>query len=201
MWSSVSVRKSIPAGTLAIVAGAVMFPTHMDTSTTLGYSNVFHNQQSSSYNNGRWVSIDLNKLRQHEEMPLVGAADIISLVKVTLGLPNKDIASIFGVTRQTLHAYANSTDSTQKVKSSTLERAKTLQELIQEVRQILPHSPGAMAKNYTADGCSLLDLLTADALDINKILRHSTMLAEKMNQIPSSSSSDNNTLYSLTRSA
>lgn len=199
MWNSASAMKSLPASAI-LMAGSVMFQTHMVSATFPSSYDVFHDQDSSNYDNGRWHSVNLYGQQRSEEPTLVGIADIISFVKMSLGLPNKDIAAIFGVTRQTLHSYVTDAGTTQSIKPSTRERVITLYEVIKEVTLMFSHSPGAMSKNYMIAGCSLLDLLIAEKLDITKILQHSKLLAEKMDKIPSSSSKDDSTLHSLTRS-
>lgn len=200
MWNSTSVQEKYPVGVL-FIAGAVIFQTHMGLSGAPSSYNVFHDQSSSNYDNGRWTSSNFNHVvHSSEKQSLIGIADIIAFVKVSLGLPNKDVASIFGVTRQTLHAYVTEEGVTQSIKSSTRERMINLHEIIKEISKVFPHSPGAMSKNFTLDGCSLLDLLMAETLDIMKIVQHSKSLAERMSKIPSSSSKDDSTLFGLTRS-
>ena len=100
-------------------------------------------------------------------------------VKVTLGLPNKDIVSIFKVSRQTLHSYKNSNDQ-HAVNSSTKERALLLSKIIAEISPKFNRSPGAMAKNYVMDGKSLLDLLSEPKLDIPSIVKISSSLSDKI---------------------
>ncbi|WP_429103874.1 hypothetical protein [Aeromonas hydrophila] len=199
MWNSASAIKNSPASAV-IMAGAVMFQTHAGVISHPTTYDVLHDQNSSNYDNGRWASYNFHGTKPSKEKQLLGISDIISFVKVSLGLPNKDIASIFGVTRQTLHSYATEAEISQSMKSSTRDRVIALHEIIKAISPLLPHSPGAMSKNFTIEGSSLLDLLTSETLDTSKILHHSQLLADKMNKIPASHSKDGTTLFNLTRS-
>lgn len=111
---------------------------------------------------------------------MISIADLIEFVKVSLGLPNNDIAKIFRISRQTLYAYKNSASDQHTVDASNKERALILSGIINEIRPKFPYSPGAMAKNYMMDGKSLVDLLSADELNIPSIVRIADSLASKI---------------------
>ncbi|WP_421189117.1 hypothetical protein [Aeromonas sanarellii] len=198
MWNSAAVRQSA-SDNVTHQAGVAVFKTHMNISTLPCSYVVIHDQSVSNYFNSGWSSYSAPRVDLHVDQPLVGIADIILNVKEVLGLPNKDVASIFGVTRQTLHSYVTEEGVSQFIKTNTRERVFTLHEIIKEVSPLFTQSPGAMSKNFIVDGSSLLDLFKAEKLDIVKILSHSRSLAEKMSKIPSSTSRDDNTLFGLTR--
>jgi hypothetical protein len=115
-----------------------------------------------------------------EQQGILGISDIIEMVKVCLGLPNKDMARIFGISRQTLYAYKNSTGEHHAVNASNKERALTLVGIIKEIQSSFDRSPGAMAKNFMVDGKSLLDLMSEPELKVKDILFLADKLAEKM---------------------
>lgn len=155
---------------------------------------------SSNISGEQWSSVGVSKATEsYGEIDVLGISDIVDSVKVALGLPNKDIASIFGVSRQTLHSYKNSTDE-HTVNSSNKKRALTLSEIIDEISPKFDRSPGAMAKNYTRDGKSLLDLLSESNLNIAEIVRLADSLSEKMSSnLPKNTATNEVSLRQLTK--
>lgn len=125
-------------------------------------------------------------------------AEIILLAKDSLGLPNKDIASILRVSRQTLHTYKDSNTS-QTLNLMTMKRAITIDGVMKKIAPKFRRSPGAMAKNFTFEGESLLQLLESDELNVDKIVSLADKLSESMNSVSHSNSINNDTLHSLTR--
>ena len=116
-------------------------------------------------------------------------------------MPNKDIAKIFGVTRQTLYNYLKQSDKNSVINPNTLERSLMLKKVAKNLSGIFNKSPGAMAKNFTIEEQSLLDLLSEEDLNIDKISIFAVKLSKRMSQHSSSSDSVSNniTLMELTR--
>ncbi|ELI5735573.1 hypothetical protein RRK63_004316 [Vibrio fluvialis] len=179
MWTTTSSNTKIAS--TALVLGAMCFNTHAAVDVDSIVESQYDVIYSSNIHGHNWSSVGITRQNKHQqEQSVLGMADIVAMVKVSLGLPNKDIARIFGVSRQTLHAYKNSTDEHHTVNASKKERALTLSEIIKEIQPKFARSPGAMAKNYMMDGKSLLDLLSEPELNITDIVRLADNLAEKM---------------------
>lgn len=135
------------------------------------------------------------------EQDVLSVGEMAQLIKESLGLPNKDIARILRVTRQTLHNYVTQNDE-QTANASNRSRVLELYDAVGILRGKLPYSPGAMAKNYFVDGDSLLDLLSNEELDVEKIEILSRELAKKLNQNKEEGAEVNSaTLYQLTKHA
>ncbi|QXO17210.1 hypothetical protein [Vibrio ostreae] len=167
--------------TASVIALSMAFNTHANIddieTAVLPQRDVLY---SSNILGHQWSSVGVYEQADYEKnTDILSIADIVNSVKVTLGLPNKDIASIFKVSRQTLHSYKNSNDQ-HAVNSSTKERALLLSEIITEISPKFNRSPGAMAKNYVMDGKSLLDLLSETKLDIPSIVKISNSLSDKL---------------------
>lgn len=125
---------------------------------------------------------------QEEQHKLLCVADIIRKVKVDLGLSNKDIATIFSISRPTLYAYLDDSEREHTIKQNIRDRASVIDRIITEISIIFERSPGAMAKNFKLDGESLFDLLKQSELNQEKILNISSHLAARMKEHSSSSS-------------
>lgn len=202
MWNSCSpVQKTIKG----VVFSAFCFSTHVANSDAESFIDQWISSgPRSNLSEKHWVSINLDNMADSSlSTEVTGVADIITRVKMTLGLPNKDIADIFRVTRQTLHSYAKNTDVEHAINKSTLERALLVNEIIKEISAKFGKSPGAMAKNYTIDGFSLLDLMSAPEIDIKQVISFSSKLSIEMaRRTQSKTPLDNdNALYELTRSS
>ncbi|MCM0613727.1 hypothetical protein KFJ24_14675 [Marinobacter sediminum] len=125
----------------------------------------------------------------------VGITDVIADLKLSLGLPTKDIAAILQVSRQTLYAYQKSAEAQNTMNKSTKERSMEVYALIKSVNQILPKSPGPLAKNVLGpNGKSLFDLLSSSTLDGRAIENMARELADRMTK----SEAKNSHLYSQT---
>ena len=158
-----------------------------------------HKQVVSNLLDNSWNSANPTTNSNISDTQLLNIAEIIGFVKTSLGLPNKDVAAIFSVTRQTLHTYAKDADTSQTLNPMTRERALTLNGIVKEIAPKFSRSPGAMAKNYTFEGESLLQLLESDELNVDKIVSLADKLSESMNSVSHSNSINNDTLHSLTR--
>ena len=176
--TTASANKTTTATALAL--SMMCFNTHAQISIdsiTPPQSEVIY---SSNILGEQWSTVGVsNPTESYDGVDVLGISDIVDTVKVALGLPNKDIANIFGVSRQTLHSYKNSTDE-HAVNSANKKRALALSDIIVQISPKFIRSPGAMAKNYTVNGKSLLDLLSEPNLDIDEIIRLSDSLSEKM---------------------
>ncbi len=138
---------------------------------------------SNEYEKGvGWRSSKSNELNNREEntAELTHIAEVISKVKIATGLPNKDIADIFKVTRQTLYTHLKKSDQKHKINQQTISRMADLEKIIVRISPLFSRSPGAMAKNYLLNGVSLFDLLKEDNLNTGKIFSLAEALVVKM---------------------
>ena len=77
--------------------------------------------------------------------------------------------------------------------SASLHRHETQSlEVLESIKDNFEKSPGAMAKNYTIDNSSLLDLLSVQNLEVNKIQTISRELGKKLSSTASSGQTNNN---------
>ncbi|MCZ7836160.1 hypothetical protein [Atlantibacter hermannii] len=201
MWNSTSSFKSNMIAALAVVGGAVIVNSHNASNPTLNIHPLLHTQSISNAFDDFWSTVATDKKVDGSGEQIVGISEIIALTKTTLGLPNKDIAEIFGITRQTLHNYANGGDLNQSLNKNTRQRALALRQIIGDIRVFFKHSPGAMAKNYTIEGKSLLNCLVSHDLNYDEIKFFASQLAARMESNQATFKADDKTLYSLTRSA
>jgi len=161
----------------------------------------FNNEQKTSITNfckGHWLTSNTETKLINNTSELIGVSDIIKQVKIGMGLPNKEIAKIFGVTRQTLY---NHLKSDANVNANTRQRSMILKSIFDKLTAIFEKSPAAMAKNFTMNEQSLLDLLSKEELEFEKIIDFSKALNKRMYQHNSVSNSVSNdiTLIELTR--
>jgi len=165
-----------------IVAGAMAFNTYaaidelpqLDLAKTSEKVNNLHGNVWLSTNAYTQNDID-NKVQE-----IIGVSDVIKKVKVNLGLPNKDVAQVFGVTRQTVHNYTKQSEIKHTVNADTLERTQQLDEIFINLNEIFSKSPGAMAKNFTIQGESLLNLLSKKELNADQIASFACQLEKRM---------------------
>ncbi len=204
-WTTTEKKSTLPV----IIMGALAFNTCVSANELL-YSDVerlpdYTDEKSVKIRNlsgDHWLTINTETEHVDEdEHKLVGISDVIKHIKVGLGLPNKDIAKIFGVTRQTLYNYLKQSDKNSVINPNTLERSLMLKKVAKNLSGIFNKSPGAMAKNFTIEEQSLLDLLSEEDLNIDKISIFAVKLSKRMSQHSSSSDSVSNniTLMELTR--
>lgn len=195
MWNSAS--NAIP--TVAFTATVCVFSSfgQANEAPLLAELPVY----SASLKSGDAWSTGGQVLTEKLEQDVLNVGEMAQVIKESLGLPNKDIARILRVTRQTLHNYVTQNDE-QTANASNRSRVLELYGVVGMLRDKLPHSPGAMAKNYFVDGASLLDLLSSEELDVAKIEILSNELAKKLNQNKKGEAEVNSvTLYQLTRHA
>ena len=151
MWNSASAKSVLILG-----FGVLSFSTYAD----IDLDAVIESQNESIYQSNvqgdSWSSVGISVQEDSQVQPeIMGISDIVDMVKVSLGLPNKDIASIFRVSRPTLNTYKKSTDGLHTVNATNRERALLLANITQEIQPKFLKSPGAMAKNYVIDGRTL----------------------------------------------
>ncbi|MCG9723387.1 helix-turn-helix domain-containing protein [Shewanella sp. Isolate7] len=197
MWDTTSLRNQ---KTTAIALSMMCFNTHAAIDVDSVLPAQYEVTYSSNIAGEQWSSVGISELTDTDKtVEVLSIADIVDLVKVALGLPNKDVARIFGVSRQTLHSYKNAADE-QTVNAANQKRALTLAEIISEISPKFNRSPGAMAKNYTVEGKSLLDLLSEPSLKVREIVWLSEKLAEKMNSnVPKLTETNEVSLHQLTK--
>lgn len=196
-WSSSSTEKSklLPVLMFGTAVCSAMTPSICSADVL----DKLLSPAESDYHDGSWHSSKVYVEKRVLNNGVMSIADMISSVKVKLGLPNKDIASIFDVTRQTLHSYSKGAEATQSLKEETKQRIINVYAVIEDVSKVLEKSPGAMAKNYTMDGDSLLGLLSSPSINVPKVLALAKGIAEK-SLIPSHQINES-TLNDLTFSA
>mgnify|MGYP003114309319 CR=1 FL=1 len=201
MWSNVN------GVATAAVAGALLFSSHTADSEVLLDDLAEPRAYVINFEGDFWSSANFqesnNPIEESVKEGALGIGDVIRAAKVALGLPNKDIAKVFGVTRQTLYSYSKGQDSERTANSQTRQRVFQLKPIIQDLTRVLPKSPGAMAKNYSINGLTLFDLLTEEELDSQAIAKVAAAIGEKLNQISEtgsrSSVSGDEALHELTR--
>lgn len=188
------------------LSGALLFTSAQTSASeifnTKSFNDFDKNQIILNNENNYWSSYDYsnvetNTLRIDSK---VDVSDIINLVKTTLGLPNKDIADIFKVTRQTLHNYKN--ESGHGLHEQNLLRVRKLKVIFDEVSNILDKSPGALSKTYIVNEQSFFDLLNADELNEKSIISFAKEIKLKMDSKSKIvRENDNISLFNLTRHA
>lgn len=188
------------------LSGALFF-----TSAQTSASEIFNTKSLNDFDkyqiilkneNNYWSSYDYSNVETNTLQidSKVDVADIINLVKTTLGLPNKDVADIFKVTRQTLHNYKN--ESGHGLHEQNLLRVRKLKVIFDEVANILDKSPGALSKTYIVNEQSFFDLLNADELNEKSIISFAKEIKVKMDSKSKIvRENDNISLFNLTRHA
>ncbi len=188
------------------LSGALFF-----TSAQTSASEIFNTESLNDFNinqiilnneNNYWSSYDYSNVETNTLQidSKVDVADIINLVKTTLGLPNKDVADIFKVTRQTLHNYKN--ESGHGLHEQNLLRVRKLKVIFDEVANILDKSPGALSKTYIVNEQSFFDLLNADELNEESVISFAKEIKIKMDSKSKIvRENDNISLFNLTRHA
>ncbi len=157
--------------------------------------------------NGQWHNFNFadesNLPIQHE---ITDIRSIVKTIKTGLGLPDKDVADIFKVSRQTLYNYRTQEPTLNNLNSGTYDRAKKIHLLILELNTIFHKSPGPAAKNILVDQNSLFKLLTQDNLDAELIKLTAQIIEKRIqnNQLfphinDDTKSDKKRTLYNLTK--
>lgn len=106
------------------------------------------------------------------------ATEIVSLAKRVTGLSIKDLAPVFGVTRQTLYNFRKAQE---RISDRNWQRLEAVDREMMGLAEILPSSPGSLAKHFVFEGETLHGLLCAPSLDTPRIQRLARALAEQLN--------------------
>lgn len=205
MWNSSASKSSLAK--LSVGIGAVIFTTCAMSSPSepsYVYDEPIDAVKQLTASGDSWSTSNTAQANEHatEKDNGLGIADVIAYVKESLGLPKKDVAEIFGVTRQTLHSYSKPSYQAHSINKGTLQRAFDIEGIIREIEPSFMHSPGAMAKNFSVGGDTLLSLLSQPDLDQRKILEVASLLAERIakHSVVEKSKGNDQALYDLTRS-
>jgi hypothetical protein len=202
MWTNANHRVASAA-----VAGAFLFSSYAAGVDLLPDEQFESHSSIVNLEGNHWSTANLNTASEvfansYKGIGALGIGDVIRAAKLTLGLPNKDIAQIFGVTRQTLYSYSKGQGVERAANSQMRQRVFQFGPVIEGLDRIFSKSPGAMAKNYMIDGVTLFDLLVQEELDVEKVLDVAATLGSKLEKIPDSSSrppvAGNLTLHDLT---
>jgi len=107
------------------------------------------------------------------------ASTMMARAQTITGLSLKDLAIVYGVSRQTLYNYKKETDHPN---GANWKRLQQIDEKISILARILPVSPGALAKRFSnRQGETLLSLLQQEETDIEQLKALASQLAEQMN--------------------
>src|SRR5690606_4188710 len=196
MWSSTS-----PVGKTAtsVVLGSLCFSTYAEVPQNINENTIVQSDRSGTAWQYRLITQELYS-HAKPKADVVSVSEIVKRAKVQLGLPNRDIANIFLVSRQTIQTYLKDSDMSHAVNNLTKKRAPTVLDVLESIRDNFEKSPAAMAKNYTIDNSRLLDLLSAENLEVDKIQTICRELSKKLSNTASSGlTSNDETLFDLTR--
>jgi len=156
------------------------------------------NLLSNNFNGFRWTD-DNQSVQDNNQKPLVGIADTIKKTRKVLGLPKRDIAYIFNISRPTLDKYLKETGLQNNVNEDRLNRVLNLERIINKAEGIFSRSPGAMAKNHMIEGQSLFNMLCKPTINEVEVLSICNTLAGKMASRPNTKPMVNETLFGLTK--
>lgn len=109
----------------------------------------------------------------------VTADSMIVRAQAVTGLSLKDLATVYGVSRQTLYNYKKQTD---QPNDANWQRLQEIEKAIGELEPIFPASPGALAKRVANEqGATLLSLLQQKKPDLEQLKALAHQLAKQMN--------------------
>lgn len=124
-----------------------------------------------------WEPSELTTSTVVEPVAMQRAAEIVSTAKRVTGLSIKDLAYVFCVSRQTLYNYRKSQEA---ISDRNWVRLKAVDQEISKLSEILPYSPGALAKHFKFEGHTLVELLSASQIDTQSIQRMAHELAGQL---------------------
>ena len=127
---------------------------------------------------------------------VVRAAEIVARAKRVTGLSMKDLAPIFGVTRQTLYNFRKAQE---KISERNWRRLEAVNRELEGLTEILPSSPGSLAKHFVFEGETLHSLLCAPSLDTPRIQRLAKALAKQLSSARQAEVRHAETVDQLTR--
>lgn len=106
------------------------------------------------------------------------ANTMMARAQTIIGLSLKDLAIVYGVSRQTLYNYKKETDHPNE---ANWKRLQQIDEKVSVLARILPASPRALAKRFAnRQGETLLSLLQQETPDIEQLKALAKKLAEHM---------------------
>lgn len=124
------------------------------------------------------------------------AAGIVERAKRVTGLSMKDLAPVFGVTRQTLYNFRKAQE---RISDRHWVRLQAVDREIRALATILPSSPGALAKHFVSQGDTLHRLLRAPDLDTPRLQRLAEALAAQLGPVQQPQVYHASTVDQLTR--
>ncbi len=108
----------------------------------------------------------------------ITAASMITHAQTVTGLSLKDLATVYGVSRQTLYNYKKQKDQSS---DANWQRLQEVDKQISELEHIFPASPGALAKRVANEqGETLLSLLKQKKPDLEQLKALAHQLVEQM---------------------
>ncbi|PPK51376.1 helix-turn-helix domain-containing protein [Marinobacter persicus] len=109
----------------------------------------------------------------------ITAASMIASAQTVTGLSLKDLAAVYGVSRQTLYNYKKQKD---QPSDANWQRLQRVDKAIGELKPIFPASPGALAKRVANEqGDTLLLLLQQKKPNLEQLKALAHQLADQMN--------------------
>jgi len=109
----------------------------------------------------------------------ITAASMIVRAQTVTGLSLKDLATVYGVSRQTLYNYKKQKDQSS---DANWQRLQEVDKQISELEHIFPASPGALAKRVANEqGETLLSLLQQKKPDLEQLKALAHQLVDQMN--------------------
>ena len=119
MWSSTS-----PVGKTAtsVVLSSLCFSTYAEVPQNIPENTIVQSDRSGTAWQYRLITQELSS-HAKPTADVVSVSEIVKRAKVQLGLPNKDIANIFLVSRQTIQTYLKGSDASHAVNNQTKKRA------------------------------------------------------------------------------
>ena len=107
MWSSTS-----PVGKTAtsVVLSSLCFSTYAEVPQNIPENTIVQSDRSGTAWQYRLITQELSS-HAKPKADVVSVSEIVKRAKVQLGLPNKDIADIFLVSRQTIQTYLKGSDT------------------------------------------------------------------------------------------
>lgn len=115
--------------------------------------------------------------RVTDETASLQAASIVDRAKRVTGLSIKDLAPVFGVTRQTLYNYRKAQE---RITDRNWERLQAVDRAVEALSQVLSSSPGALAKHFVDRGETLHGLLCAPVIKTQRLQRLAEALAAQL---------------------
>lgn len=195
-WDSAAVQVNYD---IDINTGYKAYTNTFDERVFLPIKAEILNRRLSNLDGSRWVNYDLYAQEEVGQTSLVGVADIIRKTRKLLGLPKRDVALIFNISRPTLDKYLKASDLHANIKDFSRNRVVQVGDVVKKTESVFSQSPGAMAKNYMVNGQSLFGLLCELDIDEAKVLSVCNELAKEMANRPKASPMIDETLASLTK--